>query len=625
MAVQSLYRRYRPRRFGDVRGQEHVVRVLGNAVREGTVSHAYLFSGPRGTGKTSTARILAKALNCTASVDGEPCCTCESCVAVEAGTSLDVVELDAASNRGVEDMRDLVARVALGTSGRTKLYILDEVHMLTKDASNTLLKTLEEPPGHVVFVLATTEPEKVLPTIRSRTQHLEFRLLPAAVLVEHLRWVASDAGLALDDEAIEAAVRRGAGSARDSLSALDQIVAAGGAAADEAPLDEIIEAICEEDPGRALAAVARAADAGREPRQLASGLLAHLRDAFLSLEAPDLVALPDAARERVAAQAARLGRPGVLAALTAVGEAAALMRDAPDPRVPLEVALVRVTRRADTTVEALAERVARLERAVRDGGAGSPGAPARTAGGSGRTAGPAPDPPARTAGGSGRTAGPAPDPPPAPRAATGRPALGGVRRSRSGSGAGTPTGAGPGPAPGGGEPAGAPPARGAAPAHAGSADLPTRDELTVAWADHIVGSLRPATKARYLAGRFVEVRDGAAVFALPNQVHRDQCETRRADVEEALAAHFGRPVPLRLVVDAGETGAARPDRAATGRSGEDAALPAAPAGGPAEGGEPELVDVSELTDAPDQPADGVARLAEAFPGAEVVEDPPSTG
>jgi len=179
---QSLYRRYRPQRFSEVRGQDHVVNALRHAVRDNRVAHAYLFSGPRGTGKTSTARIVAKALNCRSPVDGEPCGVCDSCVDITRGASFDVHELDAASNNGVDAMRDLVARASLATPGRWKVYIVDEVHMLSQAASNALLKTLEEPPDHVVFVLATTDPQKVLPTIRSRTQHYEFRLLDADVL-----------------------------------------------------------------------------------------------------------------------------------------------------------------------------------------------------------------------------------------------------------------------------------------------------------------------------------------------------------------------------------------------------------------------------------------------------------
>src|SRR5438128_11304573 len=280
MAYQSLYRRYRPQRFGELRGQDHVSRTLRNAVRENRVSHAYLFSGPRGTGKTSSARILAKALNCVSPTDGEPCGVCRSCVEVEAGTSLDVHELDAASNNGVDAMRDLVARAALGTPGRWKVYIVDEVHMLSAAASNALLKTLEEPPGHVVFVLATTDPQKVLPTIRSRTQHFEFRLLAADVLAEHLRWVAHDAGLDVPAEAIDLVARRGNGSVRDALSALDQAAAAGGVEEEAAPVDELVEALCDRDAGRALVAVAERVGAGHDPRQLARDVLEHLRHVF---------------------------------------------------------------------------------------------------------------------------------------------------------------------------------------------------------------------------------------------------------------------------------------------------------------------------------------------------------
>src|SRR5438477_8145496 len=227
MAYQSLYRRYRPQHFSELRGQDHVSRTLRNAVREGRVTHAYLFSGPRGTGKTSTARILAKALNCAAPADGEPCGSCASCVEVAAGTSLDVHELDAASNNGVEAMRDLVARAALGTPGRWKVYIVDEVHMLSAAASNALLKTLEEPPEHVVFVLATTNPEKVLPTIRSRTQHLEFTLFSADELEKLLADVLGQEGIDADPEALAVIARAAAGSARDALSLLDQALAHG--------------------------------------------------------------------------------------------------------------------------------------------------------------------------------------------------------------------------------------------------------------------------------------------------------------------------------------------------------------------------------------------------------------
>ncbi|MDA8062036.1 MAG: DNA polymerase III subunit gamma/tau, partial [Actinomycetota bacterium] len=308
---QSLYRRYRPQRFGEVRGQEHVTRALRNAVRDGKVAHAYLFSGPRGTGKTSTARILAMALNCAHPDDGEPDGTCDSCVAIRRGSSLDVQELDAASNRGIDEMRDLLSRVALGIPGRWKVYIVDEVHQLTPVAASALLKTLEEPPPHVVFVLATTDPQKVLQTIRSRTQHFELRLLGSETLAGLVREVNEAAGLGVAPEAIDLVVRRGHGSARDALSALDQVAALGEVGDDAGPVSEIVDALAERDPVRVLAAVAEAVGSGRDPRQLLSDLLEQLRNGFLAEQAPTLVMLSDDAASEAARQARSLGRAGV--------------------------------------------------------------------------------------------------------------------------------------------------------------------------------------------------------------------------------------------------------------------------------------------------------------------------
>src|SRR3954463_7282499 len=268
MSYQSLYRRFRPRRFADIRGQDHIVTALQNSVRENRVGHAYLFSGPRGTGKTTTARVLAKVLNCAAPVDGEPCLQCDSCRAIEAGTSFDVHELDAASNNKVDDIRELIEHVALATPGRTKLYILDEVHMQSPAASAALLKTLEGPPSNVVFVLATTDPQKVIETIRSRTQQFEFHLLPAGALEEDVRHRVDEAGPAGGPRALDHAVRAGNGSARDALSALEQVVAAGGVAEREVSVDELIEGLIERDSGRVLVAVADAVNVGRDPRLL---------------------------------------------------------------------------------------------------------------------------------------------------------------------------------------------------------------------------------------------------------------------------------------------------------------------------------------------------------------------
>ncbi|MDP4648300.1 MAG: DNA polymerase III subunit gamma/tau [Ilumatobacteraceae bacterium] len=363
MAVQSLYRRYRPQRFSELKGQEHVVRALKNAVVNSREGHAYLFSGPRGTGKTTTARILAKVLNCENPQDGEPCCECGSCLAVQEGNSFDVIELDAASNNGVEDIREIIAAASLGSPGRHKVYILDEVHMLSKGASAALLKTLEEPPSHVVFVLATTDPEKVAETIRSRTQHLQFHLLPVDELEAHVRWVASDAGIDISDASINAVLRQGGGSARDTLSALELAAATGGMVDEVTPVDEFVEAFIEYDAGRLLAAVAHTVNFGRDPRTIVNDLVRHMRDAFLTQMAPELVQLPEDRAAEVAAQAGRLGTPRIVKVIETLGLAINDMRNAPDSRVVLEVALVRlVHRELQMGIESLLARVERLEK-----------------------------------------------------------------------------------------------------------------------------------------------------------------------------------------------------------------------------------------------------------------------
>jgi DNA polymerase-3 subunit gamma/tau len=363
MAVQSLYRRYRPQRFSELKGQEHVVRALKNAVANSREGHAYLFSGPRGTGKTTTARILAKVLNCENPLEGEPCCECGSCLAVQEGNSFDVIELDAASNNGVEDIREIIAAASLGSPGRHKVYILDEVHMLSKGASAALLKTLEEPPSHVVFVLATTDPEKVAETIRSRTQHLQFHLLPVDELEAHVRWVASDAGIDISDASINAVLRQGGGSARDTLSALELAAATGGMVDEVTPVDEFVDALIEYDAGRLLAAVAHTVNFGRDPRTIVNDLVRHMRDAFLTQMAPELVQLPEDRSAEVAAQAGRLGTPRIVKVIETLGLAINDMRNAPDSRVVLEVALVRlVHRELQMGIESLLARVERLEK-----------------------------------------------------------------------------------------------------------------------------------------------------------------------------------------------------------------------------------------------------------------------
>jgi DNA polymerase-3 subunit gamma/tau len=581
-SYQSLYRRYRPQRFSEVKGQDHVTRALRNAARDDRVAHAYLFSGPRGTGKTSTARILAKVLNCPNQRDGEPCGTCDSCVQVALGASFDVHELDAASNNGVEAMRDLVARAALGTPGRWKVYIVDEVHMLSTAASNALLKTLEEPPGHVVFVLATTDPQRVLPTIRSRTQHFEFRLLTGDALADLVRHVQDDAGLDLPSEAVDLAVRRGNGSARDALSVLDQIAAAGTVDDSVAVLDELMQAITERDAGRALVAVAEACAAGWDAQRLATDLVEQLRWGFLATMAPTLVPLTDAARQRVDEQGRQLGPAALVRGVELVGQALVDMRDALDPRATLEVALVRLARPdADHSPEALLERIEGLERRLSSRG------PATPPGGSSPAAPPQPKPEPSAAGAPPAAGGGDPG---------GKAALGAVRRQARTPG--DPPGN-----PGGGAKA-APPAQDAAPG-AGrpppsvAVGQPDRDELVKAWGDSVLSGLKGRARARFRAGRFVAAQDGVATFALPDEIHRSYSEECRVDVESALRAHFGVPIRLRLVVD------------------DDS--PSVPASQPArQAVADDPPDPDELTDAPPGSTSVEARLLQTFPGAREV-------
>jgi DNA polymerase-3 subunit gamma/tau len=611
----SLYRRFRPGRFDELRGQDHVVRALQSAVRDDRVSHAYLFSGPRGTGKTSSARILAKALNCADPIDGEPCGVCTSCTEITQGTSLDVHELDAASNNGVDAMRDLVAHAALGTPGRWKVYIVDEVHMLSNAAANALLKTLEEPPSHVVFVLATTDPQKVPPTIRSRTQHLEFRLIGAETLHDLLAAVREEAGLTVDDESMEAAVRRGRGSARDALSALDQVAASGSSDAARPELSNVLVAVGQGDVSEVLVSLSALLSGGWGPQQLATEIVDDLRQVFLVALAPELCAVSGSARAEFTTLAESMGLARVVRSMEVLGRALIDMRDAPDAQVVLEIAMARATRPdLDSGIEALTERVAVLERGL--GGA----MPARP---SARTEASAPDSAPTPA-----PAAPAPIPVPTSPADVGRrPSLGAVRRRQEA------------PPAAGSVADDVPPTVDAPPAATGVAAAPAavavavdgppstgtaavdRDALTQAWGDGILGHLSARAKALFSAGRFVAAEGNVAQFALPNAAHRDRCAAVGPEVEAALRAHFSAPVSLVLVVDDGGNSGGPPPARPAGIS------PSGPGTSPATRHEDEDVeteDPSELLAAVSQEVDQAsaaeARLLEAFPGAvEVTE------
>jgi len=393
MAYQSLYRKHRPQTFGGLVGQDHVTGALRNAVREGRVGHAYLFSGPRGTGKTTTARILAKALNClNLGADGEPCGVCENCVAITEGRFLDLFELDAASNNSVDNIRDLTDSVhlGLGATSKRKVYLVDEVQMLSAAASNALLKTLEEPPEHVVFVLATTNPEKVLPTIRSRTQHLEFTLFSADELETLLADVASQEGVEADPEALAVIARAGAGSARDALSLLDQALAHGTDRLDAGAVSDlfggtpfelraaVLDAVAAEDPAGVLVAVGALLDAGHEPRRIAEDVLRSVRDSFLLNASGGQVRVdaPEDEQRRLDDLGHTLGNTTLVRVLETLGQAVVDMRgtDAADPRLVLEIALVRLTRReVGPPLQTVMERIEKLEQTVagqRDAGSG---------------------------------------------------------------------------------------------------------------------------------------------------------------------------------------------------------------------------------------------------------------
>jgi DNA polymerase-3 subunit gamma/tau len=471
------------------------------------------------------------------------------------------------------------------------VYIIDEVHQMTSAAASALLKTLEEPPGHVIFVLATTDPQKVLPTIRSRTQHFEFRLLGADVLASLLRDVAARAALDLPPEAIDLVVRRGHGSARDALSALDQVAAAGGIDDEASVLADLVDAIADRDPGRVLQEVAVASSAGRDARRLGTDLLEHLRNGFLATQARSLVLLPDDAVVEAEAQARRLGTPALVRAMELIGQALIDMREAPDPRITLEVALVRLAAPdADDSRAALLDRLERLERLV--GERGDAGAPPIAA----VRSTPPPLPPERPP--------PVGSPPPV-TAGGGQSALGAHRKPRDGRG---PAGPDPTPVMPAGPAAAPSPAQTApspaqtAPLPAQTGPLPTREALTMAWGDQILPGLRPAVKVYLSSGRFVGVDEAAAIFAVPDRGLLGRAEPNRPEVEAALAAHFGHRVPLRLVLD------------------ETAGSPAG-AGAPSEAEleeDPAAIDLAELQDAPPAVASPEQRLLEAFPGAEEV-------
>ncbi|WP_053740385.1 DNA polymerase III subunit gamma and tau, partial [Streptomyces sp. NRRL WC-3618] len=386
MSSLALYRRYRPESFAEVIGQEHVTDPLQQALRNNRVNHAYLFSGPRGCGKTTSARILARCLNCEKGPTPTPCGECQSCqdLARNGPGSIDVIEIDAASHGGVDDARDLREKAFFGpASSRYKIYIIDEAHMVTPAGFNALLKVVEEPPEHLKFIFATTEPEKVIGTIRSRTHHYPFRLVPPGTLREYLAEVCGHENIPVADGVLPLVVRSGAGSVRDSMSVMDQLLAGAGAEGvtyamatsllgytDSSLLDSVVEAFASGDGAAAFEVVDRIIEGGNDPRRFVADLLERLRDLVILAAVPDaaekgLIDAPVDVIERMQAQAGVFGAAELSRAADLVNDGLTEMRGATSPRLQLELICARVLLPAAYGDErSVMARLDKLERGV---------------------------------------------------------------------------------------------------------------------------------------------------------------------------------------------------------------------------------------------------------------------
>jgi len=502
--AQALYRRWRPRTFEEVVGQEHVVRTLRNALDHERVHHAYLFTGPRGTGKTTTARLLAKAVNCLATdVTKRPCNECSVCQAVNEGRLMDLIEIDAASNTGVDDVRELRERVGYRPSeARTKVYVVDEVHMLSNAAFNALLKTLEEPPPHVLFILATTDPQKIPATILSRCQRLDFRRIPLTTIVGRLERIAGTESLTAEREALTLIARQATGSMRDAESLLDQLAAydadgitvddvraALGTGTDEA-VTSLVDALAAADVARGLEIIDRAVGEGADPRQFARQVVDHLRTLLLARLGSEEAELnvSDELRERFQAQTTRFSPRQLASMVHLFSQAATEARTAWQPQLPLELALVD----AALSLE---------EVAPARGSSGTPNPPAQPQTASNQ-APPTPSNPARQA-------GPA-SPPPGPA----------------------------------------------------SPEAGTLETVKARWPDLLktIRAQNLSLEALLRSGEPLKMEEGVLVLGFAHQFHRDKVEEEdcRRAVEEGLSGLLGQATGLRCVVTSVESGPPSP-------------------------------------------------------------------
>lgn len=376
----ALYRKYRPRTFEEVIGQEHIIKTLVNQIKYDKISHAYLFTGSRGTGKTSTAKIFAKAINCTDSKNGSPCLSCETCKALD-GTNIDVLEIDAASNNGVDEIRDLREKIKYPpVVGKYKVYIIDEVHMLSTSAFNALLKTLEEPPKHTIFILATTEVHKLPATILSRCLRFDFRLVPLEILTSHLKKVLDDEGVKYDDQAINVIVRAGEGSVRDMLSIADRCVSFSG---DELTYEKVLtvlgvserevlinmaDKILSKDTGSALVELDKVLSLGKTPLVFSNDLIGYFRDLLLvnSLgdKSREIVVVRDDVYAQMKKQVEGDNYAEILKAIEVLSSVEQELRYSAEPRIVLETAIIKTINEASLVrrVEALEEIVKKFPR-----------------------------------------------------------------------------------------------------------------------------------------------------------------------------------------------------------------------------------------------------------------------